>query len=489
MFIDLLNTDCPQDLSLFCLGDWIVSIPSRISSSPVVSIAAEFFVHSYNFHRDQSYSNRTKALQTKGKALKELQLSLSESQPHPTYNLIVATKLHYSAEVLIGVDQMGYAVHALGLLNLLKSGIVSGVDQEHFWNVVESTYVDDITMAVTAGRPSVYDHDFYLSATHPDALSVRSLTPTQRVKTIMMHCLIQCPRLIVAIRHASRNPSDLVAIATAVTLADNLWKLSQQQLFADFVDDCLFESDDHIDDTVADIIPSGIGFSSVQNMVTCTKYWMLQNLLCGCLDTLHRKFAHGFLCSNLPSPKNVHEMDTQAAKQLGRAVLGLGDKVSPLTLLRAHGPLSFSIGAWHRQVRYLRSSGQTQSLEDHTRILAATRMQKWILNKCNSVLERLHVSQAAEIAWIEALDSMAGEELADWIPNKVSIDSEDGEIVMKLEYNDRRPNDVGSAQSGGEVTRTVTIRDPANFGPQHLRDWVRGNGGLPANENIMISYL
>jgi hypothetical protein len=101
MFIDMLHPSSPQHQPLCSLGDWIRSIPSRISSSPVVSIAAEFFVHSLSFHRDQSHSNKILALQTKSNALKQLQLSILSSRPHPTYDLVVATKLHYSAEVIL----------------------------------------------------------------------------------------------------------------------------------------------------------------------------------------------------------------------------------------------------------------------------------------------------------------------------------------------------------------------------------------------------
>jgi hypothetical protein len=100
MFVDMLHPSSPQHQPLCSLGDWIRSIPSRISSSPVVSIAAEFFVHSLSFHRDQSHSNKILALQTKNNALKQLQLSILSSQPHPTYDLVVATKLHYSAEAM-----------------------------------------------------------------------------------------------------------------------------------------------------------------------------------------------------------------------------------------------------------------------------------------------------------------------------------------------------------------------------------------------------
>ena len=100
MFVDMLHPSSPQHQPLCSLGDWILSIPSRISYSSVVSIAAEFFVHSLSFHRDQSHSNKILALQTKSDALKQLQLSILSSQPHPTYDLVVATKLHYSAEAM-----------------------------------------------------------------------------------------------------------------------------------------------------------------------------------------------------------------------------------------------------------------------------------------------------------------------------------------------------------------------------------------------------
>lgn len=100
MFVDMLHPNSPQHQPLYSLGDWIGSIPSRISYSSVVSVAAEFFVHSLSFHRDQSHSNKILALQTKSNALKQLQLSILSSQPHPTYDLVVATKLHYSAEAM-----------------------------------------------------------------------------------------------------------------------------------------------------------------------------------------------------------------------------------------------------------------------------------------------------------------------------------------------------------------------------------------------------
>lgn len=338
-----------------------------------------------------------------------------------------------------------------------------------------------ITIAVTAGRPSVYDHNVYLTATHPAALSVQDLTPPQRVRMAMMHCLIQCPRLVIAVRDAIRGQNDIVAIESAVNLANNLWSLSQQDLFAAFIDSHVLNTYPEIDEAVADIVPNGIRFDTAQNMVVGTRYWMLQNLLCGCLDTLHRRFPH--FSSQLPLPHReiVHQVDTHAGTQLGRVALGLGNEPSPLTLLRTHGPLSVSTGAWHRQIRYLTSHGCSNGDD---RVLTARRMQKWILEKCNIVLARMNVSQADEVAWIEALDCMAGEELADWMPSKVSFDSEDGEMVMKLEYSGRTADDNTRIHDGDGITRTFNIRDPARFGPQHLRGWVRGESSSIPDQYI-----
>lgn len=44
---------------------------------------------------------------------------------------------------------MGYAIHTLGLLDLTKGGVISGVDEELFWSIIDNTYVDDVSMIHT----------------------------------------------------------------------------------------------------------------------------------------------------------------------------------------------------------------------------------------------------------------------------------------------------------------------------------------------------
>ena len=47
-------------------------------------------------------------------------------------------------KALMGIETMYHAIHAFGLAQLLKSGAVSNVDYEHYWSLIDNTYVDDV---------------------------------------------------------------------------------------------------------------------------------------------------------------------------------------------------------------------------------------------------------------------------------------------------------------------------------------------------------
>lgn len=331
-----------------------------------------------------------------------------------------------------------------------------------------------ITMAMMAGRPSTYDNDAYLPTTHPAALSHHSLTDTQKVTRAMMHILIQCPRLIVSIRYAIREPGNVAAVASAFSLMEELWGLSQMSCFSKFIVASAKIADNPVDESIADILLHGIRFDNAQATVISTRYWLLQVMLCGTMDTLCRTFPAEYVFSHLPDPDALHQADTSAAMQVARVVSYVGTSVLPLTLIRLHGPLSASIGAWHRQIRYQASRHPVLGAD---RILEAQRMKTWLVAHCNVILARLNASQVDEAAWMEALDCMAGEELADWIPTNVSFGSEDGEMVMRLEYSDHTANGDLRVHGRNNSPRIFNVRNPANFGPQHLRNWVKGTGG------------
>jgi hypothetical protein len=43
---------------------------------------------------------------------------------------------------------MYHAIHAFGLAELLKSGQVSDVDDGHYWNLIDNTYIDNVSSLV-----------------------------------------------------------------------------------------------------------------------------------------------------------------------------------------------------------------------------------------------------------------------------------------------------------------------------------------------------
>jgi hypothetical protein len=49
-------------------------------------------------------------------------------------------------QIFLGVESMHYAIHTLGLMELLKFGMVKGADKEYLWSIVDNTYIDDVSI-------------------------------------------------------------------------------------------------------------------------------------------------------------------------------------------------------------------------------------------------------------------------------------------------------------------------------------------------------
>ena len=83
------------------LGTWIESIPSRMGHNRMLDLAIEFLLDSYLVFREDTHSKRRIAESTKAKALTELQLAVVGTQSTPSYDVVLATKTHYAAEVFL----------------------------------------------------------------------------------------------------------------------------------------------------------------------------------------------------------------------------------------------------------------------------------------------------------------------------------------------------------------------------------------------------
>ncbi|KAF2124414.1 hypothetical protein P153DRAFT_350410 [Dothidotthia symphoricarpi CBS 119687] len=466
-YIDMLGSGPVSQQPLSILGTWILSIPSRIGSNRMLDLAVEFLMSSYAAYWDNSHSKRAVARTIKAKALKELQLVVCDASEGATYEVLLATKMHYAAEALLGVGSMYHAIHAFGLAELLKSGAVANVDDDHFWNLIDNTYIDDVNEAMLAGRKSVYDNEFYLSTTYPPprSSSLMSLTPVQRASMAIMHVFIQCPRLVYLVRHAVSHPDDSSALASAVSLAESLWQVDLPDQVSDFLKSSITTTHKPSFPETADILPDSLHFDSVQSMILCTRYWMLQNVLCGLTDTLHRYFPVEVALAMLPDPEARRRIDVDAGLQLAKS-LTWAESVSrelPLVPLRLHTPLQISIGPWYRTIRHagsLHSSGMSLSPELESELSRAYRMKALLINECNRIHKQWDVSTVDEDPLIEALDSMAGEKIPDWLPIRVRFETEDGEMVMKLEYEKTSSSHQERVTLGGETPITTPYSPP-----------------------------
>jgi len=262
----------------------------------------------------------------------------------------------------------------------------------------------------------------------------------------IMHIFIQCPRLNSLVRHAITNPQDTAALVEAVTLAESLWQLNLPDQVSALLQESLTIVPTAPSDDLADIITNSLEFNSVQNMILCTRYWMLINVLGGLVDTLYRHFHVETTMSLLPDRYVMHKLETEAAMQLAKSI-PWADSVShslPLVPLRLHTPLQISIGPWYRTIRRLEavrsaSPGLDPGViaEMARTINEAKRMKDNIITYCNSIHRTWDISTVSETPLLEALNTMAGEPIPDWLPIRIRFEAEDGEMVMKLDYENK----------------------------------------------------
>ncbi|OAL04571.1 hypothetical protein IQ06DRAFT_267882 [Phaeosphaeriaceae sp. SRC1lsM3a] len=479
-YIDMVGSVSIDHQPLSILGTWIESIPSRIGSNRMMDLAVDFFVHSYAVYCNDTYSQRKLASASKEKALKELQLFVHDRGNRPTYDVVLATKMHYASEALLGIDTMYHAIHAYGLAELLKSGFVSDVDDEHFWNLIDNTYIDDVNEAMLAGRNSTYDNEFYLSSTLPPPFESDTivLSASQRASMAMMHVYIQFPRLNNLIRHAVTHQEDTTTLAAAVTLTESLWQLNVPKHVAPLLSEVVSISPRPVEG-LTDIMADSLHFASVQAMVSCTRYWMLMIVLGGFVDTLHRHFPSQTSLSLLPNRDLMQEIEMDAANQLAKS-MPWADSLSqklPLVPLRLHTPLQVSIGAWYRSIRRLGSKQPSNtdldpvsSMEMDQEMAHARLMIDWIIEECNQIHRRWDVSMVDETPLFEALDAMAGEKIPSWLPVRVSFEAEDGELVMSLAYQ--------NADGTYDDSYDLTDNPPKSIIDSHTNEW-RKSAGLP----------
>jgi hypothetical protein len=300
---------------------------------------------------------------------------------------------------------------------------------------------------MVAGRKSLYDNDFYLSSTYPPSLSSTMivLSASQRASMAIMHIFIQCPRLSCLVRDAIAHPDSPSYLVSAIALAESLWQLDLSSQVAPLLSEAVTISTRPVRG-LTDIVTSSLSFDSIQSIVLCTRYWLLINVIGGLVDTLYRHFPTETALSLLPDRYLMHIIETDAAMQLVRSMPWADSlsKTMPLVPLRLHTPLQISIGPWHRNILRLSVIRDSTpdldpdvNLEISRTIAHAQRMESWIVEECNRIHRQWDVSLVAAQPLFDILETMAGGIIPDWMPVRVRFEAEDGEMVMKLDYENK----------------------------------------------------
>ncbi len=256
----------------------------------------------------------------------------------------------------------------------------------------------------------------------------------------IMHVFIQCPRLVSLIRRAVTSPDDATSLASAVSLAESLWQIDLPGQVDEHMKSSITVNPTPVDPNMEDILTDSLEFDSIQSMNLCTRYWILRVVLAGLADTLWRHFPVEYSLSLLPSQEVLKSIDVDCALKMAKS-LKWSESISaklPLVPLRLHSALQLSIGPWNRIIRNLTALSPNVDLSTipgaDFELSRANRMKAWLFAECNRIHAPWHVFDVEEKPLLEALDTMAGEKIPEWLPVRIRFEAEDGEMVIKLDY-------------------------------------------------------
>ncbi|KAL5404243.1 hypothetical protein PMIN03_009285 [Paraphaeosphaeria minitans] len=445
-YVNLLGSRPPEMQPFAILGSWVESLPSRIGRTAAVDLAVEYLIESFNVYCHPNSSARRTALAIKARAIKELQLAVRNERTRRSYDTAVATKIHFMAEVFMGIKNLYHAIHAAGLSDILQDGPLSDADEHHFWSFLDNAYFDDVSEAMIASRTSVYDNDVYLEMTSPASVPKDS-PATFRASVALMHVYIQVPRLICLVRHASNYPKDSLTLTAAMSLAEALWELIPGKLMREIVHSCITIVDVPPYPEIADIIPDSYHFDSIENSTVISRFWKLQVTLSGIIQTLYQRYPAECVSSQLPPLSVVENTDADAATELARCIHWAFTICPslPLVPLRIYTTFQVSVGAWCRIVQRITASNRspppypdpfpsvTTYFDDQ--LFRAKRMEQFVADKSNLVHELWNIPRVNKRFFRSAAIDMAGGPIPDWMPIRITFDTEDGSIVMRMEYD------------------------------------------------------
>jgi hypothetical protein len=105
-----------------------------------------------------------------------------------------------------------------------------------------------------------------------------------------------------------------------------------------------------------------------------------------------------------------------------------------------------------------------------TNLSRAERMKHWIIDQCNRIHIQWNVSVVDEKPLLEALESLSGEKIPDWLPVRVRFEAEEGEMVMKLDYENKTGSYSEKIDVSNEPPRKARTPHPGTTGQEWQRE-------------------
>lgn len=327
---------------------------------------------------------------------------------------------------------------------------------------VRRSRATQVTEALVASRPSIYDNDYYINATKPANIPPHA-PPIQKASMSTMHVAIRLPRLVCLVRYIMEHPDDTESVTMTINLASTLWHVDPTSTVMELLDASITTRPIPPSEEIADIIPDSFFFDSVVTTVLASRFWSTMIALTAVTETLYLNFPEYYAKAVMPEIADVYRQDEESAVGLARCIryaMSIGPEL-PLLPLRIYTTWQCSIGTWHRICRRIKKRQEAGEISaaDLLKLSQADRMLDWTIEACNQTHEAWGVDRVPKELLLGMVEDMAGGPVHHWIPRAVSFDAEDGEMVMRLKYGIPLPS-VNKDDEYQVWDRSTTTRSP-----------------------------
>ncbi|KAF2096993.1 hypothetical protein NA57DRAFT_57603 [Rhizodiscina lignyota] len=353
---------------LQAFGHWMALVPARIGTDVTLDLAVQYLIDSSEAYRLTRQINGNPARSTGEKALKSLQSAISSNRTD--HSIALAIKMHFVAEVFMGLGTYYYVLHVTGMARMLQNRVSHRCEDKVDCVLIEASYFEEATESLLNGRDCVYDNGILARAMQDSSITA---TDFDTVSVMLAEQFVKIPRLARLVRESSARPDDVETFSQAVALANELYLDDLEPLMNKVLSDTSIVPTSAY--KVATYFSESFHFSSIDLYTLATRYYTYRTLLFGLLQTLYgsgNPSAHFYI-------DKIEGQDIQAATALAMCVdYAMNVDLSfPLASLRVVAPIQMAFGTWLRLEKRARNAADAQR---------GRQMQEWSLELANGLL-------------------------------------------------------------------------------------------------------